>query len=113
MKKKDRELLAALDARSAELCKAEGGAGLDWVLMEDAARLIRFMSGKHEFDRLLLAGSTNEMEAAADQLDKLKADKARILDRLLFISNVLDHDEDASLQWVYTEIEGLLSGEKA
>lgn len=93
-----KNLVDALEERAAYLREANA-ADLYWVLLDDAADAIKVLTGQRHLDRLLSNGTSDRL--------------TQILDRLLFISNVLDHDENASLQWVYTEIEGLLSGEKA
>ena len=93
-----KNLVDALEERAAYLREANA-ADLYWVLLDDAADAIKVLTGQRHLDRLMSNGTSDRL--------------TQILDRLLFISNVLDHDEDASLQWVYTEIEGLLSGEKA
>lgn len=93
-----KNLVDALEERAAHLREANA-ADLYWVLLDDAADAIKVLTGQRHLDRLLSNGTSDRL--------------TQILDRLLFISNVLDHDEDASLQWVYTEIEAILSGEKA
>lgn len=111
MSKSYENLIGTLEERAAYLREANA-ADLYWVLLDDAADAIKVLSGKQRLDTLLVNAGSDAMEGAADQLDRLKAEKTRILDRLVFIANVLDHDDDASLQWVYTEIEAILSGEK-
>lgn len=97
MSKNFNNLVEALEER-AEYLRRENEADLHWVLLDDAADAIKVLTGKQHLDRLLSNGT-------ADQL-------SQTLDRLTFILNVMDHDADVSLQWIYTEIEGLLSGEK-
>ena len=91
-------LIEALEER-AEILRSENEADLLWVLLDDAADAIKVLTGKQHLDRLLSHGT-------ADHLTET-------LDRLVFINNVIDHDENVSVQWIYTEIENLLSGEKA
>ena len=91
-------LVDALEARAKQEYKT-ARESLDWVLLEDAADVIKVLSGQRHLDRIL----------ASDTADRL----AQTLDRLLFIQNVIDSDPDVSVDWIYTEIEGLLSGEKA
>lgn len=98
MSKNYNDLIDALEARAESLREASGGAGLDWVLLDDAADALKVLTGKQHLDRLLSNGTADRLE--------------QTLDRLLFIQNVMDHDPDVSLQWIYTEIEGILSGEK-
>jgi hypothetical protein len=90
-------LVEALEERAAYLREANA-ADLYWVLLDDAADAIKVLSGQRHLDRLLSNGT-------ADRLTET-------LDRLLFIRNVIDHDPDVSTQWILTEIEVLLSGEK-
>lgn len=97
MSKNFNNLIAALEER-AEVLRAENEADLLWVLLDDAADALKVSSGQRHLDRLLSNGT-------ADRLTET-------LDRLTFINNVIDHDENVSLQWIYTEIESLLSGEK-
>lgn len=89
-------LIEALEER-AEILRAANEADLLWVLLDDAADAIKVLTGKQHLDRLLSHGT-------ADQLTET-------LDRLVFINNVIDHDPDVSVQWIYTEIENLLSGD--
>ena len=89
-------LIEALEER-AEILRAANEADLLWVLLDDAVDAIKVLTGKQHLDRILSHGT-------ADQL-------AQTLDRLLFINNVIDHDPDVSVQWIYTEIENLLSGD--
>lgn len=89
-------LIEALEER-AEIIRAENEADLLWVLLEDAADALKVSTGQRHLDRLLSNGT-------ADRLTET-------LDRLVFINNIIDHDEHVSLQWIYTEIENLLSGE--
>jgi len=89
-------LIEALEARAAIL-RTENEADLLWVLLDDAADALKVSSGQRRLDRLLTHGT-------ADRLTET-------LDRLVFINNVIDHDENVSVQWIYTEIENLLSGE--
>lgn len=91
-------LVEALEERAAYLREANA-ADLYWVLLDDAADAIKVLTGQRHLDRLLSNGN-------ADRL-------TQTLDRLLFIQNVMDSDPDVSLQWIYTEIDALLSGEKA
>jgi len=95
MSKNFNNLIEALEERSAAL-RAENEADLLWVLLDDAADALKLASGQRHLDRLLSHGT-------ADRLTET-------LDRLVFINNVLDHDDNVSLQWIYTEIENLLSG---
>jgi hypothetical protein len=95
MSKNFNNLIEALEERSAAL-RAENEADLLWVLLDDAADALKLVSGQRHLDRLLSHGT-------ADRLTET-------LDRLVFINNVLDHDDNVSLQWIYTEIENLLSG---
>ena len=90
-------LVEALEERAAYLREANA-ADLYWVLLDDAADAIKVLTGKQHLDRILSHGT-------ADQL-------TQTLDRLLFINNVIDHDPDVSVQWIYTEIENLLSGKR-
>jgi hypothetical protein len=91
-------LIDALEQRAEDLADKGHSVGLDVVLLEDAADAIKVLSGQRHLDRLLSNGT-------ADRLTET-------LDRLLFIRNVIDHDPDVSTQWILTEIEVLLSGEK-
>lgn len=93
-----KDLVDSLEERAAYLREANA-ADLYWVLLDDAADAIKVLTGQRHLDRLLSNGTADRLE--------------QTLDRLLFILNVMDHDPDVSLQWIYTEIEGLLSGEKA
>lgn len=92
------DLVDSLEERAAYLREANA-ADLYWVLLDDAADAIKVLTGQRHLDRLMSNGTADRLE--------------QTLDRLLFILNVMDHDPDVSLQWIYTEIEGLLSGEKA
>lgn len=92
------DLVDSLEERAAYLREANA-ADLYWVLLDDAADAIKVLTGQRHLDRLMSNGTADRLE--------------QTLDRLLFIQNVMDHDPDVSLQWIYTEIEGLLSGEKA
>lgn len=92
------ELVDALEERAAFLREANA-ADLYWVLLDDAADAIKVLTGQRHLDRLLSNGTSDRL--------------TQTLDRLTFILNVMDHDENVSLQWIYTEIEGLLSGEEA
>lgn len=49
-------------------------------------------------------------ESTKDHINA-RNEKNAILDRLLFIRNVIDHDENVSLQWIYTELDAILSGQ--
>jgi hypothetical protein len=89
-------LIEALEER-AEILRAENEADLLWVLLDDAADALKVSSGQRHLDRLLSHGTADRLE--------------QTLDRLLFIRNVIDHDADVSLQWIYTEIDLLLSGD--
>lgn len=89
-------LIEALEER-ANILRAENEADLLWVLLDDAADALKVSTGQRHLDRLLSHGT-------ADRLTE-------ILDRLVFINNVIDHDENVSRQWIYTEIENLLSKE--
>ena len=113
MNKRQQELLAALDARSQQLAGEQGGGGLDWVLLDDAAREIRLLEGGSALDRLLLNGSTDIIDEASSQIEKLKADQAKLLDRLLFVMTTIEHSADVSPQWIHTEINDILSGHEA
>jgi len=113
MNKRQQELLAALDARSEQLAGEQGGGGLDWVLLDDAAREIRLLSGRTALDRLLLNGGTDIINEASSQIEKLKADQTKLLDRLLFIMTTIEHSVDVSPQWIHTEINDILSGYQA
>ena len=88
-------LIEALEERAAYLREANA-ADLYWVLLDDAADAIKVLSGQRHLDRLLSHGTADRLQ--------------QTLDRLLFIQNVIDSDPDVSRQWIYTEIEGLLSG---
>lgn len=90
------DLVGALEERAAHLREANA-ADLYWVLLDDAADAIKVLTGQRHLDRLLSNGTSDRL--------------TQTLDRLTFILNVMDHDENVSLQWIYTEIEGLLSGE--
>lgn len=92
------DLVGALEERAAHLREANA-ADLYWVLLDDAADAIKVLTGQRHLDRLLSNGTSDRL--------------TQTLDRLTFILNVMDHDENVSLQWIYTEIEGLLSGENA
>ena len=92
------DLVGALEERAAHLREANA-ADLYWVLLDDAADAIKVLTGQRHLDRLLSNGTSDRL--------------TQTLDRLTFILNVMDHDEDVSTQWIYTEIEGLLSGENA
>jgi len=89
-------LVEALEERAAYL-REENAADLYWVLLDDAADAIKVLTGQRHLDRLLSNGTTDRLE--------------QTLDRLLFIQNVINSDPDVSRQWIYTEIEGLLSGQ--
>lgn len=89
-------LIDALEERAAYLREANAG-DLYWVLLDDAADAIKVLTGQRHLDRLLSNGTSDRL--------------TQTLDRLTFILNVMDHDENVSLQWIYTEIEGLLSGD--
>lgn len=93
-----KDLVDALEERAAHLREANA-ADLYWVLLDDAADAIKVLTGQRHLDRLLSNGTSDRL--------------TQTLDRLTFILNVMDHDENVSLQWIYTEIEGLLSGENA
>lgn len=93
-----KDLVDSLEERANRIREADE-ADLHWVLLDDAADAIKVLTGQRHLDRLLSNGTADRLE--------------QTLDRLLFILNVMDHDPDVSLQWIYTEIEGLLSGEKA
>ena len=88
-------LIDALEQRAESLRKADL-FDLNWVLLDYAVDAIRVLSGQHHLDRLMSNGTADRLE--------------QTLDRLLFIRNVLDHDPDVSLKWIYTEIDLLLSG---
>ena len=88
-------LIDALEERAAYLREADAG-DLYWVLLDDAADAIKVLTGQQHLNRILSHGTTDRLQ--------------RTLDRLVFIMNVMDHDPDVSVQWIYTEIEGLLSG---
>ena len=88
-------LVDALEERAAYLREANA-ADLYWVLLDDAADAIKVLTGKQHLNRILSNGTTDRLQ--------------QTLDRLVFIMNVIDHDPDVSVQWIYTEIEGLLSG---
>lgn len=90
-------LIDALEERAAYLREADAG-DLYWVLLDDAADAIKVLTGQQHLSRILSNGTTDRLQ--------------QTLDRLVFIMNVMDHDPDVSLQWIYTEIEGLLSGEQ-
>lgn len=92
------DLVDSLEERANRIRKADE-ADLHWVLLDDAADAIKVLTGQRHLDRLLSNGTSDRL--------------TETLDRLLFIQNVIDHDPDVSLQWIYTEIEGLLSGEAA
>ena len=92
------ELVGALEELAAFLREVDA-ADLYWVLLDDAADAIKVLTGQRHLDRLLSNGTSDRL--------------TQTLDRLTFILNVMDHDEDVSTQWIYTEIEGLLSGENA
>jgi hypothetical protein len=92
------DLIDTLEARSADYLREEGEGGLMWVLLEDAADSIKVLTGQRHLDRLLSNGT-------ADQLEQ-------VFDRLLFIYNVIASDPDVSVQWIYTELEVILSGYK-
>lgn len=89
-------LIDALEERAAYLREANA-ADLYWVLLDDAADAIKVLTGQRHLDRLLSNGTSDRL--------------TQTLDRLLFIQNVMDHDPDVSLQWIYTEIANLLSGD--
>lgn len=89
-------LIEALEER-AEILRAANEADLLWVLLDDAADALKVSTGQRHLDRLLSNGTTDRL--------------TETLDRLTFINNVIDHDENVSRQWIYTEIELLLSGE--
>lgn len=93
-----KNLVDALEGRAAHLREANA-ADLYWVLLDDAADAIKVLTGQRHLDRLLSNGTSDRL--------------TQTLDRLLFIQNVIDHDSEVSIQWIYTEIEGLLSGETA
>jgi hypothetical protein len=95
MTKNFNNLIEALEER-AEILRAENEADLLWVLLDDAADALKISSGQRHLDRLLSHGT-------ADRLTET-------LDRLTFINNIIDSDPDVSRQWIYTEIEQLLSG---
>lgn len=88
-------LIQALEER-AEILRAQNEADLLWVLLDDAADALKVSSGQRHLDRLLSHGTADRLQ--------------QTLDRLLFIQNVIDNDPDVSRQWIYTEIDGLLSG---
>jgi hypothetical protein len=88
-------LIDALEERAAYLREADAG-DLYWVLIDDAADAIKVLTGQQHLNRILSHGTTDRLQ--------------QTLDRLVFIMNVMDHDPDVSVQWIYTEIEGLLSG---
>lgn len=96
MSKNYNNLIEALEAR-AEVLRAKDEADLLWVLLDDAADTIKVLTGKQHLDRILSHGTTDRL--------------IETLNRLVFINNVIDHDEDVSRQWIYNEIEELLSGE--
>lgn len=89
------QLVDTLEERAAYLREANLG-DLYWVLLDDAADAIKLLSGQRHLDRLMSNGTTDRLE--------------QTLDRLLFIRNVMDHDPDVNTQWIYTEIDLLLSG---
>ena len=89
-------LIEALEER-AEILRAENEADLLWVLLDDAADALKVSTGQRHLDRLLSHGTSDRL--------------TETLDRLVFINNVIDHDENVSVQWIYTEIENLLSGD--
>lgn len=93
-----KNLIDALEERAAHLREANA-ADLYWVLLDDAADAIKVLTGQRHLDRLLSNGTSDRL--------------TQTFDRLLFMQNVIDHDPDVSIQWIYTEIEGLLSGETA
>lgn len=88
-------LIDALEERAAYLREADAG-DLYWVLLDDAADAIKVLTGQQHLSRILSNGTTDRLQ--------------QTLDRLVFIMNVMDHDPNVSVQWIYTEIEGLLSG---
>jgi len=89
-------LIDALEERAAYLREANAG-DLYWVLMDDAADAIKVLTGQQHLTRILSNGTTDRLQ--------------QTLDRLVFVMNVIDHDPDVSIQWIYTEIENLLSGD--
>jgi hypothetical protein len=91
-------LIDALEERAAYLREANA-ADLHWVLLDDAADAIEVLTGQRHLDRLLSRGTADRLQ--------------QTLDRLLFIQNVIGSDPDVSRQWIYTEIDALLSGENA
>lgn len=92
-------LIDALESRADDISDKGHSVGLDAVLLEDAADAIKVLTGQRHLDRLLSNGTSDRL--------------TQTLDRLLFIQNVMDHDPGVSLQWIYTEIEALLSGDEA
>lgn len=96
MSKNFNNLIDALEAR-AEVLRTENEADLLWVLLDDAADTIKVLQGKQHLNRILSNGTVDRLN--------------EILDRLVFINNVIDHDENVSRQWIYTEIEAILSGD--
>lgn len=88
-------LVDALEEMAAHLQKSNP-CDLHSLLMDDAADAIKVLNGQQHLNRILSNGTTDRLQ--------------QILDRLVFIMNVMDHDPDVSVQWIYTEIEGLLSG---
>jgi hypothetical protein len=96
MTKNFNNLIEALEER-AEVLREQNEADLLWVLLDDAADALKVSSGQRHLDRLLSHGT-------ADRLTET-------LDRLTFINNIIDSDPNVSRQWIYTEIEQLLSGE--
>lgn len=96
MTKNFNNLIEALEER-AEVLREQNEADLLWVLLDDAADALKVSSGQRHLDRLL-------SHETADRLTET-------LDRLTFINNIIDSDPNVSRQWIYTEIEQLLSGE--
>jgi hypothetical protein len=111
MNKKQKELLDALDARSEALANESGGAGLDWVLMEDAAREIRKLSGQRQFDRLLMNHTTNDINTVCERIENIEAEHTKVMDRLTWIYTLLEADEDVTVEWLHKQIEAIVTGE--
>lgn len=46
-------------------------------------------------------------EKSQDQIDRLVEENQRIRGRLSWICNIMNHDADVTLDWIYNELEAL------